>query len=442
MKLEFLVLVTNNDYFCNSKNSFIDFLKLDSLISITGKNLTFKRTPKSKPLITVKFDVETKNIPSNKERYFIIVLENKNDELVDEFSEVGEKIKELSSRINPNSTIVNILWDDVGRHYAHKSYPLINDVENVMRKLISKFMLINVGMEWSKETIHPDLVSKIERFEEKDMHLNDLYKLDFIHLSDVLFKKKRDINLEDLDRVLAKKEFTEDDKSKILKYLPKSNWEKYFSELLGDKSQNLEKKWEILYKLRNKVAHNRFLTREDFEKIKGITSQVKETLIIAMNKLGEIDLDEEDRHQIIDRYQSGQSTSLAYKSEKIIIDYYNRKGLHIETPEFGRDGFTSDFIIHDNNKRIAVEVKAFPPSTSKIMFNKIIIKAIYQIKHCLAQTSIDSGKVIITTTGQIGETAQANIKEQLDLIRLNLDPKISIDFGVINDNNEINFLDL
>lgn len=442
MKLEFLVLVTNNDYFCDSKKAFIDFLKLDSLITISGKSLTFKKTPKSKPLITVKFDVETKNIPSNKERYFIIALENKNDELVDEFFEVGEKIKELSGRINPNSTIVNILWDDIGRHYAHKSYPLINDVENVMRKLISKFMLINVGMDWSKEAIHPDLVSKIERFEENDVHLNDLYKLDFIHLSDVLFKKKRDINLDELDRVLAKKEFTEDDKNKILKFLPKSNWEKYFSELLGEKSQNLEKKWEILYKLRNKVAHNRFLTREDFEKIKGITSQVKETLIIAINKLGEINLDEEDRNLIIDSYQSGHIASLAYKSEKLIIDYYNKNGFQIETPAPGRDSFTTDFIINDNNKRTAVEVKYSPASSSIRMFMNKIIKAIYQVNTCLTQTSIDNGKVIIVTSGIINETQKIQIKQELDLIRLKLDPKISIEFGFITENDEFHFLDL
>lgn len=442
MKIEFLVLVTNNDYFCNSKKSFIDFLKLDSLITISGKSLTFKKTPKSKPLITVKFDVETKNIPSNKERYFIIAIENNNDELVDEFSEVGEKIKELSGRINPNSTIVNILWDDVGRYYAHKSYPLINDVENVMRKLISKFMLINVGMDWSKEAIHPDLASKIERFEENDIHLNDLYKLDFIHLSEVLFKKKRDINLDELDRVLARNEFTEDDKTKILKFLPKSNWEKYFSELLGEKSQNLEKKWEILYKLRNKVAHNRFLTREDFEKIKGLTSQVKETLITAINKLGEINLDEEERNQIIDSYHTGYSASLAYKAEKSIIDYYNKNGFQVEIPVFGKDDFTSDLIIHESNKKTAVEIKYISPSVSNLIFLKRFAYATHQLNRCLTQTSIDNGKIIIVTSGMPNENLKLLIKEKQDLFKLKLDSKISIEFGFINENDEFELLEL
>jgi len=162
--------------------------------------------------------------------------------LIDEFAELGDKIKQISTRINPESTVVNTLWDDVGRSYAYQAYPLINEVENLMRKLISKFMLINVGMNWSKESMHPDLFKKIENYEEEDLNLNDLYKLDFIHLSQVLFQKKRDISLDELDRVLSKTKFSAKDQEKILKYVPVSNWEKHFSVLLGEDSQGLEAK--------------------------------------------------------------------------------------------------------------------------------------------------------------------------------------------------------
>lgn len=435
MKIELLVLVTNDDYFCNSKKAFIDFLKVDSLITITGKNLSYKKTPKSKPLITVKFDVETNNIPSNKERYFIIALENNDEELVDAFCEVGNKIKELSSRINPNSTIVNTLWDDVGRYYAYKSYPLINEVENVMRKLISKFMLINVGMDWSKETIHPDLVSKIERFEENDVHLNDLYKLDFIHLSDVLFKKKRDINLEDLDRVLSKTKFDDVDKIKILKYLPKSNWEKYFYDLLGEKSQELEGKWEILYKLRNKVAHNRFLTREDFQKIKGITTQVKETLLTAMNKLGEIDLNDEDRSQIIHSYHSEHPASLAYLAERSVAEYYLVNGFEIEIPKLKRNHYSADFIIKDPNGRTAIEIKTFPSKSSLMSMGIRLNHVTHFLLGYLESENLDRGQIVAIFTSNIDDMTWLKIKERIKFLNAKLNPKISIITGIINEQN-------
>ena len=51
-------------------------------------------------------------------------------------------------------------------------------------------MLINVGVNWSEDAMIPDLMKKIENYDEADPYLNDLYKLDFIHLNQVLFDKK------------------------------------------------------------------------------------------------------------------------------------------------------------------------------------------------------------------------------------------------------------
>lgn len=442
MKLEFLVLVKNDDSFCNSKKAFIDFLKVDSLISIAGQKLTFKRTQKSKPLITVKFRVETDNIPSNKERYFLIVLENTKEELVGEFSEVGNKIKEICKRINPESTVINVLWDDIGRHYAYLAYPLINDVENVMRKLISKFMLINVGMDWSKETMHPDLTKKIEKFEEEDSYLNDLYKLDFINLSHVLFQKKRDITLDELDRVLAKTSFEDRDKDKILKYVPRSNWEKYFSTLLGENSQSLEKKWELLYKLRNKVAHNRFLTKEDFERVEGLTSQVKEILKVAINKLGEIDLDEEDRELIIHSYQSESLHAHEYLAEKAVAEYYMRSGFEVIAPGPQTFRYMTDFIVKNANSSIAVEVRSLPLRALMGSLKMRLEKSIFVIEKYMQEQSVDNGELIIVLRDCLELSTSSRFLERVQMFRDELNSNVKIKFGVINPESEFELIDL
>lgn len=439
MKLEFLVLVTNDDYFCNSKKEFINFLKVDSLISIVGQKLTYKKTSKSKPLITVKFRVDMGNIPSNKERYFLIALESTDDKLVDEFSELGNKIKQISKRINPESTVINVLWDDTGRHYAYKAYPIINDVENVMRKLISKFMLINVGMGWSKETIHPDLAKKIEKFDEDDIHLNDLYKLDFINLSQVLFQKKRDITLENLDRVLAKTSFNDSDKIKILQYIPRSNWDKYFSSLLGKKSKGLEKKWELLYKLRNKVAHNRFLTREDFEKIKGLTSQIKEILSRAMNKLGEIDLDEEDRELIIHFYKS-ESNQVGYFSEKFVAEYYMKNGVEVEQPNNKNLKYSTDLVIRTANRTTAVEIETIN-SRSLFSIERMLDMAVIKIERYIEQENMDYGELVFVLIGVSG-VMKSIFLNKLDIFRSEINSKISIRVGILNEGGEFEPIDL
>lgn len=442
MKIEFLVLVTNDDSFCNNKKAFIDFLQVDSLISITGQKLAYRKTAKSKPIITVKFNVETSNIPSNKERYFIIALENSNEELIDEFSEVGNKIKEICKRINHETAIINVLWDDVGRYYAYKSYPLINDVENVMRKLISKFMLINVGMDWSKQTIHPDLVKKIANFEDNDAHINDLYKLDFINLSDVLFQKKRDIALEELDRVLAKTRFDDVDKDKILRYLPKSNWEKYFSELLGEHSKGLEAKWELLYKLRNKVAHNRFLTKEDFGKINGLVTQVKETLNTAMNKLGEINLDEEDRNQIINSYHSEHPYAQAYLAEKSVAEYYLSNGFEIEKPDSRVNNAAPDLILIGSDGKLAVEIKSFSARGFMVSMRMRLESAVMQVERCMQAASIEKGMVIIVVRGDADKMLTSNILLRINAIRSKTNPNITINIGAINEFDDFEMLEV
>nr|WP_306803062.1 HEPN domain-containing protein [Pectobacterium polaris] len=322
------------------------------------------------------------------------------------------------------------------------SYPIINDVENVMRKLISKFMLINVGMAWSKETIHPDLVKKIEKFEEDDVHLNDLYKLDFINLSEVLFQKKRDIALEELDRILIKTKFDESDKEKILKYVPKSNWEKYFSTLLGENSQHIEEKWERLYKLRNKVAHNRFLTRKDFGEIKGLSNKVKEILIGAMNKLGEIDLDEEDRNQIIYSYQSKNPDAMAYLAERSVAEYYIRNGFEVNQPTSLSGRSTIDLLVKKESDIIAIETKYFP---SQLLFNSMrqrLHHAIKQLESFLEKEDVAHGKVIAVVSGDIDNESISKVRELLTFIRGTVNPKISINIGTLDFDNNFELIDL
>ncbi len=372
MRTEFLILIPDDEAFCISKKSFIDFLKVDALISISGQKISFKKSQKSKDIVSAKFRVETDKVKSQKERYFLLALECDDQNKVDEFSELCDRLKLISERISPNATAVNTLWDGVGRLYAEKAYPIINEVENLMRRLIAKFMLITVGMNWSKDAINPELFKKIESFQDEEPYLNDLYKLDFIHLSQVLFEKKRDISLEELDRLLTKTKFNEEDKEKILKYVPRSNWEKHFSSLIEEKDRNLEKKWEILYKLRNKVAHNRNVKKAEFEQIKGLANDIKEIIKKATSKLGEIDLNEEDRELIIYSYHSESPSAIEYLSEQAVAEYYIKSGYEIismPTTGFNR---AFDFLISKDSKNIGVEIKSIRSRNTYSMLRMIV----------------------------------------------------------------------
>jgi hypothetical protein len=363
MRTELLIVLPDNETFCNSKRAFVDFLKVDSLITIVGQKISYKKLPKGKDIVSAKFSVETDKVKSNQERYFQLNIECVEEKLVDEFNELCERIKMVCGRISPGATSINTLWDDVGRIYAEKSYPLINEVENLMRRLIAKFMLVNVGMNWSKDTIQPELLKKIEKFDEEEPFIHDLYKLDFIHLKQVLFEKKRDISLDELDRVLAKTSFSEVDKEKIRKYSPRSNWEKYFAALVDEKDASLETKWERLYKLRNKVAHNRHVKKKEFVEINGISMAIKAIILKAAAKLGEIDINEEDRDLIIYSYNSNSPSAVEYISEKSVAEYYMGAGYTVTSVDYRLSHVYEkfDFIAEKEGQKIGVDIFSIRP---------------------------------------------------------------------------------
>ncbi len=225
-----------------------------------------------------------------------------------------------------------------------------------MRRLIAKFLLVTVGVKWAEDVMLPSLRQKIESFEDEPRHVNDLYKLDFIHLSDMLFEKKRDIGLEELDRILYVTQFSESDQVKILRVLPKSNWDKYFSELVDFSAEKLRDKWRLLYKLRNKVAHNRAVTRADYGMITGLAGEIKRVISAATEKLGEISIDDEDLERIMQTYSPSSGMEFYQVALKAISDFYTIEGglVHVQS-----DRAPFDLMVTKGSDIRAVEVKAY-----------------------------------------------------------------------------------
>lgn len=437
MKTELLVLVSDEESFCKSRQAFVDLLKVDSLISIAREKISYRRSERAKFVIEAKFRVKTGKVKSKQERYFQLTLESQDlsqdSNQIDDFKELCDRVRMIVGRISPENITVNTLWDDVGRIYAEKSYPLINEVENLMRKLIAEFMLITVGLNWSQETMHPDLSKKIENFGDTEPYLNDLYKLDFIHLNHFLFEKKRDISLEEMDRILVKTEFNDVDREKIRRYIPRSNWEKYFSILIDEKESSLEKKWELLYKLRNKVAHNRHIKKEDYDKIKGLSSKIKEVITKSSEKLSEIDLSEEDRESIIFSYNSNSPKGFAYFSEQAVVNYYSRAGYEIPHSEFYSGGGVDFYAVKDETI-IAVEVKAISSSNP---FSSIK-SAINQIIHLTRGKEITEGHLVFVLREEHKKYPVSRMFEYADKLTEEIGQNIKIYLGKLD--NEGNYI--
>ena len=433
MKVELLILISGDDTFCNTAKSFSDFLKIDSLISISQKKISYRKSPQDPALVSAELQIQTGKVKSINERYFLIALECENSDHLDEFSELVDRLRAITERISPGQCTINTLWDDVGRNYAERSYPVINEIENLMRRLIARFMLITVGMEWSKAAMHPDLFLQIENFKEGSPYTDDLQKLDFIQLSHVLFKKKRDISLEELDRLLQKTKFNKEDNEKILKYIPKSNWEKYFSSIIEEKDINLEKKWALLYELRNKVAHNRSIKKIEYHQIKGLTSDIEGIISKATDKLSEININEEDREQIINSYQPDSTFAKGYLSEKAVAEYYIGSGYSL-TPN-SRD-MPFDFIATKGEESIGVEVTA----TNLMKLHLSALSKLFKFSSTWTDyqknTQLTRIRLVIIVIDYTPEEPIKRLLEALGKFRENLQTSVDIHIGKLDEENQ------
>lgn len=288
MKVEYLVTIELKDSFCKTKKSFLNFLQSDSDISLTGKKVTYLNKH-------YEMEVSEENSPSDKHKIFNVKINNPNEEHTEEFSKFLRVLRSLLNMASKNN--IQTLWDDISYTYSLKAYPLIHDLENLLRKLITKFMLTNVGLSWS-ETAIPDELKKIRKDKKSQGVNNYLYDTDFIQLSNFLFDAYRTQDLESLINKI--KDHSEDSIKikEINEFIPKSNWQRYFQKHVDCEASLLKSRWEKLYLLRCKIAHNNFFEKNDYESLELMSDEIKPIIESAILSLEKITVPEEEREEL------------------------------------------------------------------------------------------------------------------------------------------------
>jgi Apea-like HEPN len=179
-----------------------------------------------------------------------------------------------------------------------------------MRKLITKFMLTNVGLGWAKDTV-PEEVKKNARVEVGGVSSNYLYEVDFIQLSNFLFNEYRTLDLNALAKKISEAEGDSIPLKEISDFIPLSNWSRYFKPYVDCEAQYLQVRWEKLYKLRCKIAHNNSFTISDYDQAAALYAEVKGKLEKAIESLDEIAVPEEEREELAERAASQSNIMLA-----------------------------------------------------------------------------------------------------------------------------------
>jgi hypothetical protein len=337
MKVEYLLILKKEDGqrdpFWSKPDIIKQFLESKSdMIKIHGNELVY--SVPEKPEFSASFKIIPTNILNeieDRNETFLMVeighnstFSNNDDNYPVTQEQVVEKLNKvrwiirngLDGIVQGDKNIkVYELWNDISMFYAQKAYPLIQEIENLMRKLIMQFMLINVGVNWFEEKVPQDIKQKITKRENNKTGDNEdslpqtartdiLQEADFIHLAELLFKQYRAIKDYQVDGILKNfkkgkmsNSSPENTIEELSKFLPQSNWDRYFAEKIN--YTNLKKDWEELYQLRCSIAHNKDFTKNDFARVTELTTLIKNKIQEAISIVNSIEIDIEQTEEIV-----------------------------------------------------------------------------------------------------------------------------------------------
>jgi hypothetical protein len=289
MKLEYLFLKKEDDFY-KSIDSFKSLLKTNSRIELKDSSLIYKQ-------YFINFSLRTNIIKDSKERCFHLILSHSNNDdelnanILSKFGAVIYRIIERAKKFN-----IYIIYDEASQFYCKKGYPLINEIESLMRKLIYVFMIKNMGDDGFTKSFPKELHERVKKTNKNELVKNYLNEFDFCHLGCFLFnkysKKKDDVKLFGIIDSIKTIDDLNIAKRTLIDYKPESNWSRYFSSII--KYEKLEEKWDKLYQFRNIIAHNKLFTKKEFDEMLKVIEETKLVIIQAIDGIDDLKINRSD----------------------------------------------------------------------------------------------------------------------------------------------------
>lgn len=176
--VEYLIVTQIKGNFCNNAVTFNRLITTDADIQIVGDKLSYKQ-------LSVLYELQVGEVQEEKQRFFHIRLRCDEINRIPEFVSLLRAIRTMAHKTDGK---LIVLWDDIALFYANQAYPIIHEIENLMRKLITKFMFTKFGMDWGNTAIPQELRSTVEQNRRKRSKMvSILHETDFIDLAKVLF---------------------------------------------------------------------------------------------------------------------------------------------------------------------------------------------------------------------------------------------------------------
>lgn len=314
-KVEYLIIVDKVN--TTTVQSLKNLIQSDDEITLTKTHLKIGENG-------FRYEIAKGDISvGDKSTYFHLKFYCDEPSGIEDFTVTLRRIRGRLSMINKAHFT---LWDDISMYYSTKAYNKIYHIENLMRKLLTKFMLINLGMDWTSERIPSDVKNSIN-LNNKD--INFLNNIDFIKLSDFLFSENYPTHKESVIKKLNQaKDFTTLDINEIKSLLPESNWSRYFASIVECEGDYLNKIWKRLYELRNSIAHNKSFSLNDEKEVERLTSEIGGYLEDAISKLDEVVVPENEIENVVENVVSGRNEQIGNFIDSYRQFEYNLQSLY------------------------------------------------------------------------------------------------------------------
>lgn len=213
---------------------------------------------------------------------------------------------------------IRILNDEISTEISNKTYPLINELESLLRRYIAKFFTQKIGIDWWEKAVPDKVIDKTKMRTGNETVFSsivqtDLTLIDFDDLGEIIYKHKlgfnRPQNLADSILKISNVEELEKFKADL-----DSNYNRFFKQNFKD--LDFDKKWKQLFMIRNKVAHNNLFVLEDLITTEKLYLELKEIITNAENKIDEFRFSVEEQvaiREIITETQKEDKLDLGLK---------------------------------------------------------------------------------------------------------------------------------
>jgi hypothetical protein len=204
--------------------------------------------------------------------------------------------------------VMILSYDTVSEYYCNKLYPKLNELERNLRKLLFNIYTVNFGRDYYKTTISGDIQTKAKEnirargnADRKEVTVLQefFYSLELGDVQQLLFTP-RWTELDEQTKQAFLNEHSDlsmlsdaDLRSEFADIAPKSDWDSFFS----DKVSNVDFKGIIdtIRGYRNKVAHCKHVTQEEYQDCVGMIKQLNEAIFEAIKATEDKDFESKNR---------------------------------------------------------------------------------------------------------------------------------------------------